>query len=144
MICIDRPDRLVGMVDGMIDIDPVRTVTFSNGLTLRFYDRTNRYFGDFHRVCIQVEGWVNRDSLPAGLLNRSPQGTGVAVYHRQLERMGVTSEQVAATINLLITDFIETTSGYLEHPAVPARLIQDHFSQRRRGRSQSLSPGDRP
>jgi hypothetical protein len=88
---------------------PLHTERLSNGIELTFVDRSNRYFGDYHRVCVEV-----RVNLPP------PAGPLELVRH--LERMAVPGGQVAAVRGRLLADFLRHAGLYLARPDTPTRL----------------------
>ena len=98
---------------------PFRTEQLANGITVEFFDRSNRYFGDYHRVCVEVR------------LIAAAAGATV----KTLERMAVPGAEVAAECARLVDDFWRHAGSYLAHPDYPARLAQSTSSRR---------PGFRP
>jgi hypothetical protein len=88
---------------------PFRTERLANGITLRFFDRSNRYFGDYHRVYIEIH-------LSVAL----PTGTVAEVSHR--ERMAVPGAEVESVRDRLAEDFLRHTGRYLAQADYPARL----------------------
>lgn len=90
-------------------MQPFRTEHLANGITLTFFDRSNRYFGDYHRVYIEI-----RLSVPL------PTGPLATVSHR--ERMAVPGAEVAAVRDQLADDFLRHTGRYLAQADYPARL----------------------
>lgn len=88
---------------------PFRIEHLANGVVVEFSDLSQRYFGDYHRVCVAV-----RIALP---------GTGESRHQlRRLERMGVAGAAVAATRDRLVDDYWRHAAEYLAHPAFPSRL----------------------
>ena len=74
---------------------PLQSATLANGLRLEFFDFSNRYFGDYHRICIEVRTSLSLD-LPAlatfapALLTRARALFGATLtVTRTVERMGV-------------------------------------------------------
>lgn len=97
--------------------EEIKTVTLENGLVLRFFDQTNRYFGDFHRICILVElSLPEQYELPVGLAKDN------ASLKRTLEKMGVSTAAVAEMKNKMIDTFLETSRSYLEKESFPQQL----------------------
>ena len=95
---------------------PFRTEFLPNGLKVEFIDLSNRYFGDYHRVCLEVRIIAlpvdgNADSAATG-----PQQI------RRLERMGVAGVEVDTVRRQLADDFQRHAGPYLAHPDYPARL----------------------
>lgn len=107
-----------------------------NGLLLEFFDRSNRYFGDYHRVCIEV-----RTTLPLTALSLAEIGTELRqraerhfgpalVVVRQRERMGVESARVAVVVRELIDGVLNEAERYLSRPDYPARLLAVEVEKR--------------
>jgi hypothetical protein len=106
---------------------PFRTERLENGVELAFFDKSNRYFGDYHRVCVEVRISVRvlgkaSASVSSGRLEQ--------VSH--LERMGVAGAKVGATRNRLVEDFLGSAGRYLAHEDYPDRLAATLNSSRRR------------
>jgi len=101
-----------------VGADIFASVVLMNGLTISFQDQTNRYFGDFHRVCIQVRIMLPKDyELPAGISREK------AYLEKKLEKMGVASGRVEAQQALLIESFLTTSQEYLERDDFPQQLL---------------------
>ena len=117
-----------------------RAVSLVNGLTLNFYDRTNRYFGDFHRVLVVVEGSfdVQASDLSDEIKVASNSLTDPILYRRELERMGVTSERLEETVCELVESFLVTAKAYLERPSVPGQLIIKRLADKGKRRPSPL------
>jgi len=88
---------------------PYRTERLANGVVVEFVDLSNRYFGDYHRVCIAVQIHV---PLPVDCRQ--------SIKH--LERMGVAGADVATVRDRLIDDYWRHAGPYLARPDFPARL----------------------
>ena len=122
----------------MSESQPVRIVTLKNGLMLHFFDRTNRYFGDFHRVLVVVEGYL--DSELGSLSDEQKKvltelTASSPLYRRDLERMGVTSGRLELTVNELIDSFLDSAKNYLERPDIPGQLISKYVAGYRKRRT---------
>ncbi|PLX86405.1 MAG: hypothetical protein C0618_09235 [Desulfuromonas sp.] len=107
----------------MAEEQPFRTVTLHNGLVLTFTDKSNRYFGDYHRVSICVEGTVPC-ALFSSLADQTAQKGEVVLYRRTLERMGVSTQHIATVVDELVDAFLRVTRSYLENPDTPQRLFK--------------------
>ena len=94
---------------------PFRTERLVNGVVAEFIDRSNRYFGDYHRVCIEVRLMASVPDAASG------EGTSLQTV-KVLERMGVPGIAVEATRNRLADDYWRHAGSYLAHPDYPARL----------------------
>lgn len=82
-----------------------------NGVRISFSDRTNRYFGDYHRVCVDV------------LLSFAAQDYTVPHCFKTLESMGVSSAELVTVQQQLFTSFKQHTLPYLSHPTFPAAFL---------------------
>lgn len=108
----------------------------TNGLLLEFFDRSNRYFGDYHRVCLELRTNLALDApslaqLDADLLQRARNYFGpVLVVIRTRERMGVEGARVAATVTELIDGVRQEAANYLSRPDYPARLLAVEVAKR--------------
>lgn len=124
----------------MNDAGPVRAVSLDNGLTLYFYDRSNRYFGDFHRVLVVVEGRfdVQGSDLPEEIKAAATKLSDSMLYRRELERMGVTSDCVEETVCDLVESFLASAKAYLEKPGVPGQLTARRLAENGKRRRSPL------
>ncbi len=115
----------------------VRTDQLKNGLLVEFRDFSNRYYGDYHRVrvevrcrCLLAEGYFAGSDDPQGDLRKVKEQLGAELsFVRNLEKMGVAGDAVAATRQGLIESFIQSTFPYLESPNFPVRLIARELAQ---------------
>jgi hypothetical protein len=87
-------------------------ICLENGIKLSFEDRSNRYFGDFYRICIVVTIESADNDQVAGRMER------------RLEKMGVTTERLATEKKVLIDSFLATSRAYLEKENFPEQLLQ--------------------
>lgn len=122
--------------------DILRSVRLENGLNIEFSDRSNRYFGDYHRVCVEVRCRVplNPECFagsadPAAELQaaRAVLGNEV-VFVRRLEKMGVAGEEVERSRAALIDSFIRSSFPYLDTPSFARRFVAVELERRRQGR----------
>lgn len=100
---------------------PFRSERSGNGVTVEFFDRSNRYFGDYHRVCVEIRLQVPR-----------PDGAEPLIKSKLLERMGVAGADVEAARIRLADDYWQHAGPYLTQAAYPARLIAAEAASRRR------------
>lgn len=100
---------------------PFRNEQLDNGLRVEFFDLSNRYFGDYHRVCVEV-----RMQMP------SAAGDSPLVRKHTLERMGVAGGEVEAVRDRLTDDYWRHAGRYLALAACPERLLAAATSPRRR------------
>jgi hypothetical protein len=87
-----------------------RSERLANGIELAFRDCSNRYFGDYHRVCVEIDLQVPAPPGPLSLV-------------RQLERLAVPGAEVESVRHRLVDDFMRHAGRYLAHPDYPARLV---------------------
>lgn len=80
-----------------------------NGIQIDFKDVTNRYYGDYHRVCIAVE------------LRFASEDFAQAHKFQTLVRMGVSSANVESVQQQLLNSFRQGTMGY---------MVSDNFEKR--------------
>jgi hypothetical protein len=120
----------------------LRSVRLENGLTIEFFDRSNRYFGDYHRLCVEARCRVPlrleafaEAADPAAELQaaRAVLGSEV-VFSRTLEKMGVAGEAVARSREALIESFLRGSLPYLDTPAFAKKFIAGELVRRRQGR----------
>ena len=107
-----------------------------NGLELVFTDLSNRYYGDFYQVKIDV---LTRILLTETLLHASGlsereqlRARGrfgeVLEVHRELKRMGVAGPEVGAVTQQLVQQFLATSLPYLSVAGFPARMLRQTLS----------------
>lgn len=94
-----------------------------NGITVEFCDQTNRYYGDYHRVCVEV-------SL---LLVDGQRHT-----FQTLERMGVSGGDLERVKAEVMTAFRQGTLTYMTSEQFPQKFLTS-LQQRKK----TLLPGMR-
>ena len=103
----------------------IKSASLDNGLEISFSDESNRYFGDYHHICVLVTISFAVDSLADGDLRRQ----AAAVYGerikvaKRLERMGVPSTDCEPVRNALVDDFMRHAAGYLSRSDYPRLLV---------------------
>ncbi len=119
---------------------PFRVEPVGDGFSLYFYDRSNRYYGDYHRirVVVHMEIPLRREffageSDPDRALSRARRWLGDVVrFEKSLERMGVPGSQVTVVRDELVASFLATAGGYLGKSDFPARFVRKKVQERRR------------
>ena len=102
-------------------------IVLKNGLSLHFIDQSNRYFGDFHRICIKVQIFLPADmELTAGLKREK------AFLEKKLEKMGVTTEAVESERKALVDAFLASGLIYLEKASFPQQLLNKLLKEKPR------------
>jgi hypothetical protein len=96
---------------------------------IRINDQSCVYFGDYHRVSLEVicEFPVTGNAESHDELLES--GENVAIFSRILEKMAVPSAVLHETKLALIDEFRRTTLPYLESAAFPDKLAARTFSR---------------
>lgn len=83
---------------------PFRSERLANGLSVDFFDRTVRYFGDYHRVRVEVR-----------IAAADPASASWSEL-KTLERMGVAGAEVTVVRDRLADDYWRHAARYLAHP----------------------------
>jgi len=90
----------------------VRRVSISENFVLEFFDRSNRYFGDYSRVLIEIVALLDSADGPLRLH-----------YQHPLKKMGVAGSEIEAETARLIDQFLETTVPYMSQPGFIPQLL---------------------
>ena len=114
----------------------------ANGLQIAFVDQSNRYFGDYHRVCVVATIICNLRDLPATTPDETAFrrlaieafGEELSVV-RRFERMAVPSADVDEVRTALVQDYLRHAAGYLARPGTPRSLVAAELKKRRTYRS---------
>lgn len=115
----------------------LREVVLDNGLKIVFVDESNRYFGDYHRICLVASICCTLESLQLesdedkALRQRALDkfGTTLTVTKR-FERMGVASDDVDTVRTSMIDDFLRHTSDYLSRQDYPLSMIKSELNRK--------------
>jgi hypothetical protein len=132
----------------MTNLTLLHSRSLANGLTVAFFDASNRYFGDYHRVCIVVE---SRIAIEAALFAGSSDPEGEArkarallgeqlLVTRTLQRMGVAGAELGTVREALIDSYLHNALPYLSAPDYPARLLAKELARKTSARGPSLVP----
>ncbi|TYO99710.1 hypothetical protein EDC39_102236 [Geothermobacter ehrlichii] len=121
--------------------EPFRVEPIGDGFSLRFYDRSNRYYGDYHRirVVVRMEIPVRREFFlderdPDRACDRARRWLGdVVCFEKSLERMGVPGSQVASVRDELVASFLATAAGYMNKPDFPGKFVRKSVQERQKG-----------
>ena len=119
----------------------IKEESLGNGLRLQFTDESNRYFGDYHRVCVVATITCDLQTLPKNTPEEDEfrqqaieaLGEQWSVVKR-FERMGVSSADVEDVRTTLIEDFLKHTSQYLSRPGYMRSLVSAELKKRSSGR----------
>ena len=113
-----------------------------NGVVVEFFDRSNRYFGDYHRICIDVSCRIPLSAEIFGTAGdaedkvrkaRSVLGDE-AIYRRTLDRMGVAGAEVEETRQRMLDEFSRSNFPYLGSSEFPARFVAKEMAGARKPR----------
>ena len=121
----------------------IREIPLANGLTVRFYDATRRYFGDYHQVRVQIscEVPLTAELFEDAAAHRAAvKLLGESVrYLKEIEHQGVASLETSAAVEQVIRQFVETSQGYFEGEAFSKRFVQSELN-RIIGKSKAFVP----
>ena len=113
--------------------EPFSTVSLDPAVRVSFYDQSNRYFGDFHRVRViaEVVFPVTHALLPDDLKALVPMTEEQLVYTMPLERMAVPSDCLPAVRESLMDDFLTSARQYLLRKGFMESLLRRRFRQQK-------------
>ena len=109
--------------------EPFRVVSLDADVVVSFYDQSNRYFGDFHRVRVVAEVVfpVTHAQLPDDLKALVPSTENQFVYTKPLERMAVPSGHLPVVTEALMDDFLTNVRQYLLRKGFMESLLRRRF-----------------
>jgi hypothetical protein len=111
----------------------LREIPLSNGLVVRFYDATRRYFGDYHQVRIEIccEIPITADLFEdANEMQKALKVLGPnACYRRHEEHHGVASSDVEKVAAQIIERFLENSLSYFNGSGFSRRLVQSELER---------------
>ena len=113
----------------------IKEIPLANGITVRFFDATRRYFGDYHqvRVTICCELPLGEDLFDsAEAYQAAGRLLGPSVrYLKEIEQQGVAGEETSLAVQRVIRQFVEHSLPYFESEAFPRKLLQSELDKRR-------------
>lgn len=115
----------------------IHETVLANGLTVQFLDKTQRYFGDYHHVWLEV---VCDVPVPASAAAESSACRSLP-FKSSIRRFGVATADVPAAIEDLISSCTNTTLSYMSSPAFPARYLRSQMSELPRRGNVEYTPG---
>lgn len=109
-----------------------------NGLELVITDQSNRYYGDFHQIKIDVASYL---PLVGSLLSdsgltereqlRAKNRFGDRLEaHQELKRMGVAGADVESVTRQMVEQFLQTSLPYMQSNAFPVRLLKKKLGEK--------------
>lgn len=110
----------------------VREIPLENGLTVCIYNHNHRYFGDYHRVRVEIvcaapvleEYFTDRAEYAEA---RTSLGDS-AVFRHNVELMGVASGEVDRSLERVIENFANHSLAYLASATFPRKLVLAELS----------------
>jgi hypothetical protein len=109
-----------------------REISLENGLIVSFYQHTHRYFGDYHRIKVEIicEVPVLEEyfTSQAEFVEARASLGSKAVFRRKLELMGVSSAEVEQSLEGVIANFSSHSLSYLASPLFPRKLVHAELS----------------
>ena len=120
--------------------DPIREIPLGNGLTVRFFDATRRYFGDYHQVRVKIS--LDVPLTPELFDDAESYRSAVKVlgstvrYLKEIEHQGVPTLGTSEMVEKVIEQFIAHSLPYFLSPDFSRRFVQSQLT-RRAGNSRS-------
>jgi len=109
----------------------LRVEDVGDGILVKFFDQSNRYYGDFYRVKISIVATIpfDPDSLPDDLRKVATMSDSFICYEKNLEQMGVPTANVTIVTNALIDNFLESVSHYFKKETFVAGLLRQQMNR---------------
>lgn len=109
-----------------------REISLENGLTVSFYQHIHRYFGDYHRIKVEIicevpvleEYFTSPEEFAEAVASLGSK----AIYRRNLELMGVSSAEVERSVANVIDNFSSHSLSYLSSRLFPRKLVHAELS----------------
>jgi hypothetical protein len=110
----------------------VKQIPLENGLTVSFFNHNHRYFGDYHKVRVEItcevaileEYFATPDEFAEAMASLGAS----AVFRRSLEQMGVSTDELEDCLDRVIENFINHSLSYIASPGFPRKLIQKELA----------------
>ncbi|MBJ6723870.1 hypothetical protein [Geomesophilobacter sediminis] len=120
----------------------VREIPLANGLSVRFYDTSHRYFGDYHKVRVEIccevpvvpELFQDQTEYQQALKLIGPS----ARYLRHEEHQGVATADVERVVQGIVEHFAGHSLRYFAGEEFPGRLVRSEL-ERLKKRSTSFA-----
>lgn len=114
----------------------IREIPLQNGLTLRYYDQTRHYFGDFYLVKLELVCNIPLQLEyfeTSSMFDEAKQLIGdSAVYRRAFEQMGVASTAIGAVSDRLIEHFTRNSLTYFSSCSFPVKFVNAELNKARK------------
>jgi len=122
----------------------VKEIHLKNGLTVSIFNHNHRYFGDYHRVKVEItcevpimEKYFATRAECADAI--SSLGRSVC-FKRSVEQMGVSTDELEPCLERIIDNFINHSLSYLASNEFPRKLIQKELANSTR-KARGTYPG---
>ncbi len=105
----------------------IKEISLGNGLVVRFYDNTVRYYGDYY--CVKLETVCDVPLLPDYFENERLHAEarevvgGEVTYRRITEKMGVPSTEIERVLAHLIAQFESNSLPYFSAEKFPRKFV---------------------
>jgi len=122
----------------------VREIPLENGLTVSIYNHNHRYFGDYHRVRVEivciVEVLEEYFADVAEFAEAKASMGDSAHFRHNVELMGVSSEELDRSLERVIENFANHSLAYMSSPIFPRKLVLAEVSGYRQNKRKTY-PG---
>ncbi len=115
----------------------IKEQRMANGLLIVFTDESNRYFGDYHRICVVATIVCNLKKLSTenpddeDFFRQAAENLGEQLMVvKRFERMGVATADVEDVRTALIDGFLHHAVTYLSRPEYPRALVTAELKKR--------------
>jgi hypothetical protein len=114
-------------------MQPFRQIKLANGLTVCFYEHTHRYFGDYHRIRIDITCQIPvlEEYFDSHLdWEKALRHLGKAVeFRRSIEQMGVPTAELRANLESAVDNFCAHAIQYITAIDFPRKVIQSELNK---------------
>jgi hypothetical protein len=111
----------------------VKEIPLENNLKVCFHNHNHRYFGDYHRVKVEItcevpitEEYFSTRAECAEAINSLGRS---ALFKRSIEQMGVSTDELEPCLERIIENFISHSLSYLASKEFPRKLIQKELAR---------------
>ena len=115
----------------------IKEERLENGLRIVFVDESNRYFGDYHRVCVvativcKLSELLSENADDKEFLSQAIASLGEELkVEKRFERMGVPTADVEQVRAAMVDDFLRNSSPYLSRMSYPLTLVKAELKKR--------------
>jgi hypothetical protein len=115
----------------------IKEQRLANGLLIVFTDVSNRYFGDYHRICVvativcNIKELSTENSDDESFFRQAIETLGEQLtIVKRLERMGVATANVEPVRTELVDSFLHHASSYLSRPEYPRAFVNAELKKR--------------